>query len=313
MKSKFIYLIALVGTFQLSCSVDTVEETYDSEVRALNLEQDLGCAGADNSIEITLEEANKIPGIDVLKNKYLDLLSTGVSKEGVFHPSIYSIAKEFQKNPIGSFSTTYTISDNDCHDSVLLNITVLDPNQEDPCKSFDAGEDSIKTISFTESKNISGVNQLRQLFLNMLGEEILKDGVFTPSMWSLINDYQSEPIGQFTTEYTISDGECTDSVNLTLEVVPDPDPCSDFTAGEDKTLVRTQTQMSKITGVDVVKTMYLNLLDSEVPRNGVFKPTIWTLIQNYRKNPLGDFTTIYSVNNGDCEDSTELTLRVIAD
>ncbi|QYA25369.1 gliding motility-associated C-terminal domain-containing protein [Gramella sp. MT6] len=62
-----------------------------------------------------------------------------------------------------------------------------------------------------------------------------------------------------------------------------------------------------------IRIYLLNLLGEDVPTDGTFSPTIEQLINQYAADDdgLGDFTTTYTIGSGDCQDSVDLTIRII--
>ena len=82
-------------------------------------------------------------------------------------------------------------------------------------------------------------------------------------------------------------------------------------------MIMTESAAAAVPSWDEVRKLYLSLLDSGVPRNGEFDPSIWDLIDAFndpnRDTRLGDYTTTYTIKDGDCEDTVELTIRVVAD
>src|SRR5690606_16785349 len=56
---------------------------------------------------------------------------------------------------------------------------------------------------------------------------------------------------------------------------------------------------------------YLDLLDEGVDRDGTFNPTIEEIIARYDQNHFQDFTTTYTLTNGDCVSTVELTATVL--
>ena len=95
------------------------------------------------------------------------------------------------------------------------------------------------------------------------------------------------------------------------------DPCTEFSAGDDKIKVLTLTEAIAIPDIRRVKETYLGMLDSGVPLNGTFEPTIEEIVEAFDSEGsggiTGDYTTIYIITNEDCVDSVELTLRIIPD
>ncbi|MFV8282635.1 hypothetical protein ACNKXS_13880 [Christiangramia marina] len=59
-----------------------------------------------------------------------------------------------------------------------------------------------------------------------------------------------------------------------------------------------------------IQNFYLDMLSPGVPRNGDFYPGRRAIAEQYNSNSYGDFKMTYTVSNGNCEDSVDLTLRV---
>ena len=183
-------------------------------------------AGPDNSLTISLSEALALPGEPEIKKLYLSLLGTGVARDGSFDPSIRNLIDAFNdaEIPLGDYTTTYTIAEAECSASVKLTITVIAAPQEEPdCEDVDAGPDNLREMSVSEAAALPGLPEIRKLYLSLLAKDVPKDGVFDPSIRDLISAFNAtdDPVGDYTTIYTIKVGECTDSVELTIRVVPD--------------------------------------------------------------------------------------------
>ena len=89
-----------------------------------------------------------------------------------------------------------------------------------PC-TISAGESHIKTLTYSEAAALPSWDEVRKLYLSLLDPGVSRLGTFNPSIWDLINKFQAQKLGDFTTIYTLTDGECSDSVELTLRVIPD--------------------------------------------------------------------------------------------
>jgi hypothetical protein len=178
-------------------------------------------AGPDNSKNITFSEAGAIPSWDEVRKLYLSLLADGVSRDGTFDPSIWDIINNFNERGVGGYSTTYTITEGDCSDTVELTINVVADPAEDPTCDLDAGPNNSKTITYSEAEAIPSWDEVRKLYLSLLANGVSRDGTFDPSIWNIINDFNQRGVGTYTTTYTITEGDCTDSVELSIIVVPD--------------------------------------------------------------------------------------------
>lgn len=88
-------------------------------------------------------------------------------------------------------------------------------------------------------------------------------------------------------------------------------------AGANNSISLTETDAKKLPSWDAVRNLYLNLLEPNVDREGIFNPSIYELIDMFndpnRSSLLGDYSTVYTITEGDCSDSVILTVQVIAD
>ncbi|MCH4823814.1 hypothetical protein ML462_11595 [Gramella lutea] len=202
----------------------TIRVVADQEIPVCELS-----AGEDSSMELQLAEASAIPSWDEVRKLYLSLLDEGVPRNGEFDPSIWDLIDAFndpdRESQLGDYTTTYTITDGECSDSVELTITVI-PDFTDPVPcELDAGTDSLREMTESEAAAVPSWDEVRKLYLSLLDQGVPKNGEFDPSIWDLIdafNDPDKESrLGDYTTTYTISNGECSDSVELTIRVVAD--------------------------------------------------------------------------------------------
>ncbi|CAM4343668.1 hypothetical protein [Gillisia limnaea] len=322
---KKLLLLPFIGLCLTACSVDPIEDQIIGEnINEVNAALvDYGCAGPDNSMTITYSEAAAIESWDEVRKLYLSLLAPGVLRNGTFDPSIWDLINRFQDQGLGDYTSEYTIVDGECTDSVLLTFTVVpDGQSEPPCEPVDAGPDNSMTITFSEAAAIESWDEVRKLYLSLLAPGVVRNGIFDPSIWDLINrfnDQENGGPGDYSTEYTIGDGECTDSVLLTVTVIPDEQSnpaCAHVNAGPDKSITMTKSQAAAIESWDEVRKLYLSLLAPGVVRNGTFDPSIWDLINRFNDQENGgpgDYTTEYTIVDGECSDSVLLTITVIPD
>lgn len=321
---KKILLFPLFGLFFISCSVDPIEEDLQyNKINEFNAESnpnDVGCAGADNSMTITYSQAAAIESWDEVRKLYLSLLGEGVYRGGKFDPTIWDIINKFndeEEGGIGDYTTRYTIDKGECMDTVMLTITVV-ADQSSPVCEINAGPDNTLTLTYSQAAAIESWDEVRKLYLSLLEVGVVRNGVFDPSIWDLINRFQRDPLGDFVTTYTIGEGDCQDSVVLTVVVVPDvkEEPLCNLNAGEDNTISMSVSNAAAIESWDEVRKLYLGLLEPGISRNGSFSPSIWDLIKMFndpnRPSMEGDYTTTYTIAEGDCSDSVELKVIVIS-
>lgn len=189
--------------------------------------------------------------------------------------------------------------------------------ESNPIEVGCAGADNSMTITYSQAAAIESWDEVRKLYLSLLGEGVYRGGKFDPSIWEIINKFNDEEdggLGDYTTWYTIENDQCNDMVMLTIRVVPDQStPICQIDAGLDNSIILSYSQAAGIESWDEVRKLYLSLLEVGVPRNGVFDPAIWDLINRFQKDPLGSFSTTYTIGEGDCKDSVILTVVVVPD
>ncbi len=322
---KFL-LIPLFSFLIFSCSVDPVEteiaENGLLEINAVSGNEDDGCAGPDSTLTITYSEAAAIESWDEVRKLYLSLLAEGVYRGGEFDPTIWDLIHKFndgKEGGLGEYTTWYTINTQDCQDTVMLTVIVVADQQSPTCDNFSAGADNSMTITQSEAEAIESWDEVRKLYLSLLDEGVAHDGEFDPSIWDLIREYWNRGPGDYTTGYTITNGECTDSVLLTVTVVPDAqsDPtCDGVTTGPDNSMTITQSEAEAIESWNEVRKLYLSLLADNVSRDGSFDPSIWDIINKFNDPETGgsgEYSTTYTVTQGRCSDSVTLTVIVVND
>lgn len=91
---------------------------------------------------------------------------------------------------------------------------------EDPCKYLSGGsvpEERRISRDFVR-ENLKYSWQVEEYLLGMLDEGVSTDGEFSPTVDEIIQSYRANPFQTFITTYTITDGECEISIDLTLTV-----------------------------------------------------------------------------------------------
>ncbi|MUP46838.1 hypothetical protein E0K83_13925 [Gramella sp. BOM4] len=90
-----------------------------------------------------------------------------------------------------------------------------------------AGTDQVREIYLSEAQSVPSWDEVRKLYANMLDPGVPKRaGTYNPSIWAIIYDFndpnRETQLGDYITTYTLGTGECSDSVQLILRIVPDP-------------------------------------------------------------------------------------------
>lgn len=182
-------------------------------------------AGADNtSTVLTIsqveENYNSLSRLEVL---YKTLIAEGVSTNGTFNPTIAQIASRYTnaQDKTGYYSTIYTVGSGNCIDSAELAITVVKDQATEPVCTVNAGPDnSINLTTSQISANYNSVSRLKVLYSKLLGDGVSRQGTWNPTIEQLANRYvnASDKTGIYTSTYTLTEGECSDSADISIMV-----------------------------------------------------------------------------------------------
>lgn len=287
------------GTFTYSIGSSSCADSATVTVTVTSEPTPCDIAGTPGYAVVCLSDVQTtFPSVDEIRKYYLNLLDEGVDRTGTLSPSAYEIAEMYQNDAdgLGEFTTTYTVTVGDCTDSVELTVLITE--------EANAGEDA----SITVNENDAPVNLFTKLGPNAQqgGTWSSGNGMFDPA---------TDEAGTYT--YTVGSGDCTDSATVTVTVTSEPtDPCEGVVnAGTDSSATVCETDVdATFPSIDEIRKYYLNLLDSGIARTGTLSPTadeIATMYQN-DADGLGDFTTTYTLVDGECSDSVKLTVTIVA-
>lgn len=89
-----------------------------------------------------------------------------------------------------------------------------------------AGPDNSTTLTVSQASALPSWDEVRKVYAGMLAPGVdNKSGTYNPSIWEMINDFndpnRESKVDEYTLTYTLGTGDCTDSVELTIIVVPD--------------------------------------------------------------------------------------------
>lgn len=148
------------------------------------------------------------PAFDLF-NEILGNPDTG----GTFEPALTGNLFDPAEWGVGTHDFTYTVAGDDyCEDAVnTISVTV----SEAP----DAGEPVSDTYC---SADFATGDDLIAEFNTFIADRD-QTGTFTPTLESLGADFDTNPVGTFSTTYTLTTGSCTDSVDFTITVNQSPD------------------------------------------------------------------------------------------
>ncbi|MGY5848168.1 gliding motility-associated C-terminal domain-containing protein [Salegentibacter sp. HM20] len=261
-------------------------------------------AGQDISESLCITEAEEMitnpqAAIDWFNN-LIDV--DGVDQDGTFDPALEILAAQivaYISNPeeaSETFSTTYTVENDNCEDSATITLTINDEVEAE------AGEDV--AVTFCASQ---GEIDLR----DYLSEGANPNGYFEGDDFDGIINTNNLDQTEYTYTYIVDESvDCVtgeDSVEFTVTII------EDLFVGTDKfaSVCNANIENGQFPNSTSVRDFYLNLLDEGVSRNGTFSPSIQDLVDWYNnESELGDFTTTYTVTQGECSASVQLTVTV---
>ncbi len=235
------------------------------------------------------------PGVDALRDFYLEL--SGLSEGGTFEPTLAEIAEDIESEGLGNFTTTYTVGDGECPTSIELTVSIV-PNQDANAGTItniniDCASEDIVILDDTllsDDANTGGT---------FTGEGINEEGNFDPAIGpgTYVITYSVDGSANCVNEGT------SDSTTFNITV------SDEANAGGGATLSYCITEIEDMSEAEAVA-IFNDLLPADTDEGGNFSPTIETLIAQFLSNPIGTFTTTYTVSNGDCEDSADYTVII---
>lgn len=148
------------------------------------------------------------PAVD-LYTKILGTPETG----GTFDPALTGNSFDPAEWGAGAHNFTYTVAGDDyCEDAVnTISITVAEAPE--------AGEPVSET--YCSSDFASGDELIAQFNTYLTDRD--QTGTFNPTLETLGADFDLNPVGTFTTTYTVTLGSCTDTADFTINVNSTPD------------------------------------------------------------------------------------------
>jgi len=312
---------------QIVNRTDSTEPPCESQDRTAVVvsiqDSDAGPDSTDNVLCVS-EADSQLNNTANARDFFLSLITgDDVPSDGTFSDdSLAQIVDDYTDGTkIGTYETTYTVDfDNGCTDSVNLAVSVeADPN---------AGDDTEETVCVTELQPFldllplnSFEEQAVQTAIRAFIEsstDITPGGTFSPSITDLFNqindDFENNNFPtSYTVTYTVGEGACEDSSELTLNVQSAND------AGENATDEQCETDVEESGIFDseaALRAYYTDLLGAE-DTDGTFDPSLSSLIDDYNDGIDGDsedFTTTYTVDeSSECDpESATATLTVNA-
>ncbi|GHA40863.1 hypothetical protein GCM10007103_22750 [Salinimicrobium marinum] len=214
----------------------------------------------------------------------------------------------FSTSEEGEFTITYTVSEDDEETCLTgTNSTSFTVNVTEG--TANAGDDVLIELCAAQVDNfIANPAEAIAFLSGIIDEDVDQTGTFEPSLGSIVAQWTSNPIGTFNSTYTVGNDECEDSAEITIVVTEDGP-----SLGEEQVGIICESDVSStFPDNTAVEDFYLALLPEGVSQTGTFEPSIQEMVEEYQDDSdgLGDFTTTYTVDNGECVASVDLTIRI---
>lgn len=261
-------------------------------------------AGEDESLMYCLKDAKAaITSAADLRAVYTSMFDDSTNTGGTFDPSIDALYEDFQANPIGTFTTSYSVTSADCQVSAQLDLFVVeDPSAGDDLSLKFCQEDFEALIADPAAAAADLESQIPNADTG---------GTFEPSLEEVAEVYAAEAAaGNFpitlNLNYVAGDPEaCTDEAAVTIQVDPNAD------AGEEEvSVIYCSTELPATQTESEIKQIFLDLLTDSAAQDGVFNPSIAEITADYNADPTQTFSTVYTVTNGVCTDEANMSLIV---
>lgn len=200
----------------------------------------------------------------------------------------------------------------------------LEPNDQqieelnataEACSNLAGPDNSIELTPAQIDANYNSVSRLQVLYNSLLAKRVRGTGTWSPSIQDLAVRYvnSADKFGSYTSVYTVNSGDCTDSADITVKVVP----VCNVNAGSDNTsTVLTISQIEEnFNSISRLEVLYESLVASGVDTDGTFDPTIAEIAARYTnaQDKTGYYSTTYTVGSGNCTDNAELAITVVED
>lgn len=216
------------------CSITTFNYSTLGKIEVRNdrdfLYISISSTGGNTLSSTSLHVANSFSGFPIKGKGNLQPQAMELQKSfesGVYYHDFKFPVNQYGKNPAIASYTTF----GDGTSIWVGDIPVKQGNwayfnydvKEHP---VNAGPDNSATITLSKAKALPSWDEARKLYANMLAPGVNKTaGTYSPTITAIIDDFndpaRESQLGEYTTTYTLGTGDCTDSVVLTLIVVPD--------------------------------------------------------------------------------------------
>ncbi|WP_405200460.1 gliding motility-associated C-terminal domain-containing protein [Christiangramia sp. LLG6405-1] len=224
------------------------------------------------------------------------LLSADADANGTFS-NVASITNSINNNLEGPFNSTYTVGEGtSCEDSASLAFTMGEGAIALPDNAITFCNDEI-------DEAIDDIDSIDDIYFSLLPEGTPTDGTFTPPILDLLGQYNLNPIQDFTTTYSYSEGECDYSADLTITII-EADPANAGSFDNIETVC---------SNTDVIDLATLTNNDPAANTEGTFTGTGVTNNTFDPSTGAGDYTITYTVADSQpCVTGTETATFIIS-
>ena len=225
-------------------------------------------------------------------------LKTNLPLGGTFNPTTLELYNQYQNDPIGTFTTTYTVNTANGEESVVISVQVI--------QSQTAEAGTIADMSVSENEGVVVLDD------NILSNDATMGGTFTSAEALLNNEGNFDPSvvgpGVYSITYTVNSSmPCVtgeDSETFTITVTEEQE--------QNRIFVQVCTADIDNPTLSGFQNFYRNQLTlNNIPTGGTFSPTLADLYAEFQNDPIGTFTTTYTVNTAEGELNVEVSVQVI--
>ena len=193
------------------CVTGTEDTTFTITVQE-------GDSAGDDNTDGNIVCSGNISTEDELVAYLTSLLSDDATQGGTFS-NVTSITNDINNGLEGPFNSVYTVGeDTSCEDSANLSFSTGDGDISLPDNSVTFCNDEI-------DEAINDIDDVDDIYFSLLPEGTPTDGTFNPSILDLLGQYNLNPIQDFTTTYSYTDGSCTYTADLTISII-EADPAN---------------------------------------------------------------------------------------
>ncbi|MFV8839430.1 gliding motility-associated C-terminal domain-containing protein, partial [Salinimicrobium soli] len=219
---------------------------------------------------------------------------------GTYNPTIQELLSQYQNQPIGTLTTTYTVTTTSGEESVVISVEVIQS------QTAEAGTIADRTVA-------CGSTDIIILDDSILSNNATPGGTFSADPGVLNADGNFDPTSldpdTYLITYTVIGSECvTGEDSVTFEItIPEGDFEDNPVIGD---VCYNEIENPTVQGF---RTFFSNLvnLNTDLATGGSFDPTMETLVSQYENDPYSIYNTTYSVPTECGTASVDLAITVL--